>query len=236
MKKIIIGFMLGGIVFTLGGVVSATVISSNQVTYQNKTVNNALDELYDEAVTGKELIAAAITNKGVSTNSNANYQTMATNIGSIDTDHSTINQKISNLESKHNTDISTINNTVNNLNQSLIWKHLGDVAGTSVGGNDSQLDLPQNYHELLILIRPVAVHGYDPRIVYSINATKEFIDTANSFQLPYYILTAGHAYSLDDKNQGSVGVRVSKTYVKVDWAHWYNIDTSQQYYMSVYYR
>ena len=53
MKNIIIGLIIGGIVFTLGGVVATTAISSTNVTYQNKTVNNALDELYDEAVTGK---------------------------------------------------------------------------------------------------------------------------------------------------------------------------------------
>ena len=47
MKKIILGFILGGIIFTLGGVVATTAISSTNVTYQDKTVNTALDELYD---------------------------------------------------------------------------------------------------------------------------------------------------------------------------------------------
>ena len=56
MKKIILGFILGGIVFTLGGVVATTAISSTNVTYQDKTVNSALDELYNEATTGKELV------------------------------------------------------------------------------------------------------------------------------------------------------------------------------------
>ena len=69
MKKMLISFILGGIVFTLVGVVASTMISSQNVTYQNKTVNHALDELYNEATTGKELVAAAITNKGVSTTS-----------------------------------------------------------------------------------------------------------------------------------------------------------------------
>ena len=65
MKKMLISFILGGVVITLGGVVATTAISSTNVTYQNKTVNNALDELYNEAITGKELVAAAITNKGI---------------------------------------------------------------------------------------------------------------------------------------------------------------------------
>ena len=85
MKNIIIGIIIGGIVFTLGVVIAATTISSKNVTYQNKTVNNALDELYNEAVTGKKLVAAAITNKGVSTTSNDTYETMATNINAIQT-------------------------------------------------------------------------------------------------------------------------------------------------------
>ena len=47
MKKTIIGFILGGILFGTIGVLASTTISSNNVTYQNKTVNTALDELYD---------------------------------------------------------------------------------------------------------------------------------------------------------------------------------------------
>ena len=85
MKNIIIGIIIGGIVFTLGVVIASTTISSKNVTYQNKTVNNALDELYNEAVTGKELVAAAITNKGVYTTSDDTYETMATNINAIQT-------------------------------------------------------------------------------------------------------------------------------------------------------
>ncbi len=123
MKNIIIGIIIGGIIFTLGGVVAATTISSKNVIYQNKTVNTALDELYDEATTGKELVAAAITNKGITTTSTDTYETMATNINSIDTDHTEINQKLSNLESKHNSDIASLSVSISNLNQSLANKN-----------------------------------------------------------------------------------------------------------------
>ena len=123
MKNIIIGIIIGGIIFTLGGVVAATTISSKNVIYQNKTVNTALDELYDNAITGKELVAAAITNKGVKTTSNDTYETMATNINSIDSDHTEINQKINNLESKHNSDIASLSGSISNLNQSLANKN-----------------------------------------------------------------------------------------------------------------
>ena len=119
MKKILISFILGGIIFGVIGVVASTAISSKNVTYQTKTVNTALDELYNEATTGKELVAAAITNKGVSTTSTDTYETMATNISSIDTDHTEINQKMNNLESKHNSDFSTITGSISSLNQNL---------------------------------------------------------------------------------------------------------------------
>ena len=88
MKKMIIGFLLGGIIFGTIGVVASTTISSKNVTYQNKTVKESLDELYNNAVTGKELIAAAITNKGINTISSDTYEMMAANINSIDTNHS----------------------------------------------------------------------------------------------------------------------------------------------------
>ena len=127
MKKIIrnnlIGIIIGIIISGTVGVVAATTISSKNVIYQNKTVNNALDELYNEATTGKELVAAAITNKGVTTTSNDTYETMATNINSIDTDHTEINQKLSNLESKHNSDIASLSGSISNLNQSLANKN-----------------------------------------------------------------------------------------------------------------
>ena len=47
MKKIILGIMIGVIISGTVGVLASTIISSTNVTYQNKTVNNALDELYD---------------------------------------------------------------------------------------------------------------------------------------------------------------------------------------------
>ena len=119
MKKIILGFILGGIVFGVIGVVASTMISSKNVTYQNKTVNSALDELYNDAITGKELIAAAITNKGIATTVSDSYETMATNINNMDTDNSELNQKISNLESKHNSDVASITGSISSLNQSL---------------------------------------------------------------------------------------------------------------------
>ena len=119
MKKMLISFILGGIVFTLGGVVATTAISSTNVTYQKKTVNTALDELYNQAVTGKELVADAITNKGITTTASDTYETMATNINNIDIDHTEIIGKINNLESKHNNDVTSLTSSISSINQRL---------------------------------------------------------------------------------------------------------------------
>ena len=172
MKKIILGIIIGGIIFTLGEVVALTMISSKNVTYQNKTVNNALDELYNEAITGKELVAAAITNKGITTLSSDSYETMATNISSIDTDHTEINQKMNNLESKHNNDISIITGSISSLNQSLTHfnnlkdiKIVGGLIGigetTAIGETTYTIDLtPYKFSEIISAsVTPVGI-GY----------------------------------------------------------------------------
>ena len=171
MKKIILGFILGGIVFTLGGVVATTAISSTNVTYQTKTVNTALDELYNEATTGKELVAAAITNKGVSTTSTDTYETMATNISSIDTDHTEINQKINNLESKHNSDIASITRVISNLNQNvlnieLIWENANPKS--SFG---KQTIIMNKEYDIIIcisdLISTIVIQNVSARLIYT---------------------------------------------------------------------
>ena len=47
MKKIIIGIIVGLIISCTVGVLAASIVPSTIVTYQNKTLNTALDELYD---------------------------------------------------------------------------------------------------------------------------------------------------------------------------------------------
>ena len=171
MKKIILGFILGGIIFGVIGVVASATISSKNVTYQDKTVNNALDELYNEAITGKELVAAAITNKGVSTTSTDAYETMATNISSIDTDHTEINQKINNLESKHNSDIASITGIISNLNQNvlnieLIWENANPKS--SFG---KQTIIMNKEYDIIIcisdLISTIVIQNVSARLIYT---------------------------------------------------------------------
>ena len=49
MKKIIVGIIIGVIISGTVGVLASTIISSTNVTYQNKTVKESLDELYSIA-------------------------------------------------------------------------------------------------------------------------------------------------------------------------------------------
>ena len=171
MKKIILGIIIGVIISGTVGVIAATIVPSTIVTYQNKTVNNALDELYNEAITGKELVAAAITNKGVSTTSTDTYETMATNISSIDTDHTEINQKINNLESKHNSDIASITGIISNLNQNvlnieLIWENANPKS--SFG---KQTIIMNKEYDIIIcisdLISTIVIQNVSARLIYT---------------------------------------------------------------------
>lgn len=60
--------------------------------FTSTNVEGALDELFQSASNGKQLIATAITGKGVATNPSDNFQTMATNIGNIKTTTNVVGQ------------------------------------------------------------------------------------------------------------------------------------------------
>lgn len=60
-------------------------LSSNILNTTNKTIVGAINELFQNVSSGKELIATAITDKGVTTSSDDTFQTMADNIGLIET-------------------------------------------------------------------------------------------------------------------------------------------------------
>lgn len=55
--------------------------TSSLITHTN--VQGAIDDLFTSVSNGKSLIASAITDKGVSTSSNASFSTMSENIGKI---------------------------------------------------------------------------------------------------------------------------------------------------------
>ena len=196
MKKIILGIIIGVIISGTVGVIAATIVPSTIVTYQNKTVNNALDELYNEAITGKELVAAAITNKGVSTTSTDTYETMATNISSIDTDHTEINQKINNLESKHNSDVASLTGSISNLNQSLTWKLLADTTYKTI----NTINIPTSARELYIIFR-YGVIGVNSQTI-----------------IPTLVLTDGimdynFGYNFSELDQMACTLRISKSII-----------------------
>lgn len=86
-----LGFIIGAILFGSIGVYAATIASSS-VVYDNTnsgssatTVKEAIDDLYTISNEGKEKIANAITDKGISTNKEDDFDTMANNINLIET-------------------------------------------------------------------------------------------------------------------------------------------------------
>lgn len=92
-KDIAIGFVIGGIIFGIIGVSAATQLEAIGVTYSNEetsvtNVDEALDELIDrtkDVQEGRNLIANAITNGGVTTSATDAWSTIATNINSLAT-------------------------------------------------------------------------------------------------------------------------------------------------------
>ena len=57
---------------------------NTQTTMQSDNVQDAIEEVFQSVSNGKDLIADAITDKGVSTSASDSFQTMATNIGLIE--------------------------------------------------------------------------------------------------------------------------------------------------------
>lgn len=58
---------------------------NTQTTMQSDNVQDAIEEVFQSVSNGKELLADAITDKGVQTSANDSFSTMATNIGLIQT-------------------------------------------------------------------------------------------------------------------------------------------------------
>ena len=69
-----------------------TIATKQELEQLQTTINTELENVKKSASDGKSAIATAITNKGVSTSSDATYATMATNIGSIVTINDVPNQ------------------------------------------------------------------------------------------------------------------------------------------------
>lgn len=86
---------------------TSSIITSNQV-------QGAIDDLFTSVSDGKSLIAEAITDKGVSTSSSANFATMASNIGKIETaekfKHGVINSTKVNYQQQSGSGLTTKSN------------------------------------------------------------------------------------------------------------------------------
>lgn len=83
----------------LGGVYVDTELSGeSENPIQNKIIKQRLDEVFTSVSSGKQLVASAITDKGVSTEDDATFQVMANNINDIATGN-TSNTTITNFKS-----------------------------------------------------------------------------------------------------------------------------------------
>lgn len=89
MSDIIVKDIKNGSEYYYGG---SAEVSAEDVSYDNSSsgavannLQDAMDEVFQSVSNGKELIADAITDKGVSTSASDSFQTMATNIGLIPT-------------------------------------------------------------------------------------------------------------------------------------------------------
>lgn len=112
-------------------------VSAEDVSYDNTTsgmtadnVQDAMDEVFQSVSNGKTLIAAAITDKGVSTAASDSFQTMATNIGLIQTwgnaDHIINNNTwywvvLKTKELANNSSFNNIQLNFNDWNLYLFW-------------------------------------------------------------------------------------------------------------------
>lgn len=64
-------------------IISNNDLGSDDISSYGSSCSNAINSLGKSVADGKALIASAITTKGVSTDSNDTFSTMATNIGNI---------------------------------------------------------------------------------------------------------------------------------------------------------
>lgn len=124
------------------------------------------------------------------------------------------------------------------LNTNLTWKHLGDSAGTNVGGTANDITLPDEYNELLILVRPNAAYSQGDKggVTVPFYLAKAYVDTLPNFGLPYCRVTGGHTYPPNTENKTCVAVKVSSTTISLDFTSYGDVDTTASYYMSAYYR
>lgn len=81
------GFNVGSDGATIEGDILASDVSfdNGSVNLQSDTVQGAIEELFTSVSNGKELIASAITDKGVKTSKDATFESMASNISDIPT-------------------------------------------------------------------------------------------------------------------------------------------------------
>lgn len=101
--------------------ITADNIAFSDSNFTATNVKGAISELFQSASNGKQLIANAITGKGIPTNKNDSFQTMATNIGNIQNGGGGSNIESGTITPSENLDTITFN-TSKKCSNIIIYK------------------------------------------------------------------------------------------------------------------
>ena len=101
--------------------ITADNIAFSDSNFTANNVKGAISELFQSASNGKQLIANAITGKGIPTNKNDSFQTMATNIGNIQNGGGGSNIESGTITPSENLDTITFN-TSKKCSNIIIYK------------------------------------------------------------------------------------------------------------------
>lgn len=109
----------------------------------DQTIKGAIAEVFQSASSGKTLIANAITGKGVSTNVNDSFQTMATNISSISDSSGNINGTVFTLNDKK---YKLIDDGNGNITATLVTYTITNSLSNSTNSNlNTQVEYGSSY-------------------------------------------------------------------------------------------
>lgn len=126
---------------------------------------------------------------------------------------------------------------IDQITADLTWKHIGDSAGSNVGGSESAVSVSKTYREIAIVISPNPTSNKQTNVmVIPMIALTSLSNYAQPRQL-----TGGHYYTpTAGANSLSYGINATSNDnnfdIKVDWMASNGADKSHEYYLQVYAR
>ena len=148
-------------------------VHQKELAYQS-----SVDSLKTSVSEGKALIAAAVTDKGVSTAADATFQTITTNIGKISTKAELYKDYFTTGNSN-----GTFQKTLLNDNDGNFVIALGRYTNTSIGGSE-YIDVSNDYGGIILGFTNI------PYIIYAYRSANNFMRVmASEYALDYVYLT-----------------------------------------------